>query len=51
MGERPREDVVDTLFQALIGSLAFILVIKFGVGGIWAARDRFWPKVYDAVES
>ena len=31
------EDVVDTLFQALIGSLAFILVIKFGVGGIWAA--------------
>lgn len=41
------EDIVDTLFQAVIGSLAFILVIKFGVGGIWAARDRFWPGVYD----
>ena len=45
------EDVVDTLFQALIGSLAFILVIKFGVGGIWAARDRFWPNVYDKFSS
>ena len=45
------EDVVDTLFQALIGSLAFILVIKFGVGGIWAARDRFWPNVYDRFSS
>ncbi len=41
------EDIVDTLFQAVVGSLAFILVIKFGVGGIWAARDRFWPAVYD----
>ena len=45
------EDVVDTLFQALIGSLAFILVIKFGVGGIWAASDRFWPNVYDKFSS
>lgn len=39
--------VTDTLFTALVGSLALILVIKFGVGGIWAARDRFWPAVYD----
>jgi hypothetical protein len=30
-------------------SLGAIMVIKFGVGGIWAARDRFWPGVYDAV--
>ena len=30
--------------------LAAILVIKFGIGGIWAARDRFWPKVYDALD-
>ena len=36
-----------TLFTVLIGSLGLILVIKFGVGGIWVARDRFWPGVYD----
>ena len=43
------QDVVDTMFTALAGSLALILVIKFGVGGIWAARDRFWPAVYDKI--
>jgi hypothetical protein len=41
--------VVDTLFRTLATSLGAILVIKFGVGGVWAARDRFWPRVYDAV--
>ena len=40
-------DVVETLFRIFFGSLGAILVIKFGVGGIWAARDRFWPAVYD----
>lgn len=43
-------DIVDTLFTVVLSSLAAILVIKFGIGGIWAARDRFWPKVYDALE-
>lgn len=43
------EDVVDTLFQTAAYSLGLILVIKFGVGGIWAARERFWPRVYDSV--
>ena len=43
------EDIVDILFQAMIGALALIMVIKFGVGGIWAARDRFWPAVYDKI--
>lgn len=42
-------DTVDTLFQSLAYSLGLIIVIKFGVGGIWAARDRFWPAVYDSV--
>jgi hypothetical protein len=41
--------VVDTLFRTIVASLGAILVIKFGVGGIWAARDRFWPRVYDAI--
>jgi len=44
-------DVVDTLFETIVYSLGFIIVIKFGVGGIWAARDRFWPAVYDQVTS
>ena len=42
-------DTVDTLFQTVSYSLGLILVIKFGVGGIWAARDRFWPAVYDSI--
>ena len=42
-------DIVDTLFQTLVVSVAAIAVIKFGVGGIWAARDRFWPNVYDRI--
>ena len=45
------KDVVDTLFQTIVYSLGFIIVIKFGVGGIWSARDRFWPAVYDQVAS
>ena len=40
-------DVVDTLFQTIVYSLGLIIVIQFGVGGIWAAHDRFWPAVYD----
>ncbi len=44
-------DIIDQLWTALTSGLAAIIVIKFGVGGIWAARDRFWPKVYDAVEN
>lgn len=43
--------IVNTLFTAVMSALVFILVIKFGVGGIWAARDRFWPGVYDKLGS
>ncbi len=42
-------DVVDTLTTTIFASLGAILIIKFGVGGIWAARDRFWPNVYDTI--
>jgi Conserved TM helix len=45
------KDVVDTLFRTVISSLGAIIVIKFGVGGIWAARDRFWPAVYDSMST
>ena len=44
-------DIVDTLFETIVYSLGFIMVIKFGVGGVWAARDRFWPAVYDQISS
>ncbi len=44
-------DMVDTLTNAIFASLSAILIIKYGVGGIWAARDRFWPSVYDTVAS
>lgn len=43
--------VVDTAFTVFIGSIGAIVVIKFGVGGVWAARDRFWPAVYDRFSS
>ena len=43
------EDIVDQLFTAIIGSLSLILILQFGIGGIWSARDRFWPAVYDRV--
>lgn len=44
-------DLINTLITTLFASLGGILIIQFGVGGIWAARDRFWPKVYDTIES
>ena len=44
-------DLIDTLTTAIFASLSAILIIKFGVGGIWAARDRFWPQVYDGFSS
>jgi flagellar biosynthesis protein FliQ len=45
------KDVVDVLFQTIMYSLGFIIAVSFGVGGIWAARDRFWPAVYDRISS
>lgn len=43
------EDIVRMLFAAIVFGTTAIAVIKFGVGGVWAARDRFWPAVYDRV--
>ncbi|MEM9613957.1 MAG: hypothetical protein AAF962_27590 [Actinomycetota bacterium] len=43
------QDLIDTLTTAILASLSGILIIKFGVGGIWSARDRFWPNVYDTL--
>lgn len=43
-------DILNTIVTTVFASLGLILVIKFGVGGIDSARDRFWPKVYDMFE-
>ncbi len=43
------QSIVSTLFTTIVGSLGLILVIMFGVGGIWEAKDRFWPTVFDRV--
>lgn len=43
------QNVVDTMFQTLTYGLGLVFVISFGVGGIQAARDRFWPAVYDTL--
>jgi len=43
------EELVNTMTEILFTSIGAIVVIKFGIGGIWAARDRFWPAVYDSV--
>lgn len=39
--------IVNTLFESVTRALVYVIAIKYGIGGIWAARDRFWPKVYD----
>jgi hypothetical protein len=44
------EDVVDLLLTAVLSGIVLIIAIMFGVGGIWAARDRFWPRVFDFFE-
>ncbi len=42
-------NIVNGFFSAVMSALAGILIIMFGVGGIWSARDRFWPRVFDTV--
>jgi len=44
------EDVVDLLLTAVLSGLVLVIAIMFGMGGIWAARDRFWPRVFDFFE-
>ena len=45
------ESIVRISFTILVTTIGATIVIKFGVGGVWAARDRFWPAVYDRFES
>ena len=40
------QDIVTTLFQAIVYTLGALIVIMFGVGGIKAAETEFWPQVF-----
>jgi hypothetical protein len=44
-------NVVAILTNSIFASIGAILISKFGVGGIRAARDRFWPAVYDRISA
>lgn len=47
------EDIVRTLFTAIVATIALmmiIMIIMFGVGGIKAAQDEFWPNVFARVK-
>jgi hypothetical protein len=45
------QGIVRISFTIFLTTISATVIIKFGVGGVWAARDRFWPAVYDRVES
>jgi flagellar biosynthesis protein FliQ len=40
------QDIVTTLFQAIVYTIGVVIAIMFGVGGIKAAETEFWPKVF-----
>lgn len=45
------ESIVRISFTIFMTTIGATIVIKFGVGGVWAARDRFWPGIYDRIDS
>ena len=45
------QDIVNVLFTTIAATIGFVIVIMFGVGGIQAARDEFWPKVFNLFKS
>lgn len=40
------QDILTTLFQAIVFTVGVVIAIMFGVGGIKAAETEFWPKVF-----
>ena len=45
------DDVLNILFIALVATIGATVVVMFGISGIQAARDRFWPSVFDRIGS
>ncbi|MDE0319525.1 MAG: hypothetical protein OXI97_06545 [Acidimicrobiaceae bacterium] len=46
---RIADDTLNVLFVAVVATVGGSIVVMFGIGGIQAARDRFWPTVFDRV--
>ena len=40
------QQILTTLFTAIVATLGVVIAIMFGVGGIKAAQEEFWPKVF-----
>lgn len=40
------QDIITTLFQAIVYTTGVVIAIMFGVGGIKTAETEFWPKVF-----
>ncbi len=43
------QQILTTLFTAIVGTVALTIVIMFGVGGIQSAREEFWPNVFSRI--
>ena len=44
---RIADDVLNVLFIALVSTVGLTVAVMFGISGIQAARERFWPAVFD----
>ena len=44
---RIADDVLNVLFIALVSTVGLTIAVMFGISGIQAARERFWPAVFD----
>ena len=41
------DDVLNVLLIALVSTIGLTIAVMFGISGIQATRDRFWPAVFD----
>ena len=44
---RIADDILNVLFIALVSTVGLTVAVMFGISGIQAARERFWPAVFD----
>ncbi len=44
---RIADDILNVLFIALVSTIGLTVAVMFGISGIQAARERFWPAVFD----
>ena len=41
------DDVLNVLLIGLVSTIGLTIAVMFGISGIQATRDRFWPAVFD----